>query len=141
LRPPALDELGLSAALSQAVTRLTLGSIAARVEVSDLPALPAALEVAIYRIVSEAVTNLVRHAGASRCAVTLKLDGHTVCTSIVDDGQGMHPGGSLGHGLDTMRERAEELGGRLEVSYQAGTTIRAIIPLGRGDDDHARSGG
>jgi signal transduction histidine kinase len=75
LRPPALDELGLAGACAQAVERLTAGSgLAATVEAcNDLPALPAAVEVAAYRIVVEAVTNTVRHARARRCRVSMAL--------------------------------------------------------------------
>ena len=73
LRPPALDELGLADACAQAVDRLTGGSgLAATVHASDdLPALPAAVEVAAYRIVVEAVTNTVRHACARSCRVSI----------------------------------------------------------------------
>ena len=76
LRPPALDELGLAGACAQAVERLTAGAdLAASVHASDdLPALPAAVEVAAYRIVVEAVTNTVRHARARHCQVSLALD-------------------------------------------------------------------
>ena len=76
LRPPALDELGLAGACTQAVERLTAGAdLAVSVHASDdLPALPAAVEVAAYRIVVEAVTNTVRHARARRCDVSLAFD-------------------------------------------------------------------
>jgi hypothetical protein len=73
LRPPALDELGLAGACTQAVTRLTAeGGVAVVIDAEDqLPVLPAAVEVAAYRIVVEAVTNIVRHASASHCSVSL----------------------------------------------------------------------
>jgi signal transduction histidine kinase len=75
LRPPALDELGLAGACAQAVERLTAGSgLAASIDACDhLPALPAAVEVAAYRIVVEAVTNTVRHAHARHCQVSMTV--------------------------------------------------------------------
>lgn len=86
---------------------------------------------AIYRIVTEAVTNVIRHARAARCTVTVSCHGPTVCVSVVDDGRGEGPHADPGHGLDTMRERAEELGGRFEICYDQGTTVRAEIPAGK----------
>ena len=131
LRPPALDELGLAGACAQAVERLTAGSgMAASVQASDdLPALPAAVEVAAYRIVVEAVTNAVRHARARRCRVSIACIPAGVAVEVTDDGTGLVASGHPGHGLAIMRERAEELGGTVTVKDGSpGVTIQARLP-------------
>jgi signal transduction histidine kinase len=131
LRPPALDELGLSGALTQVTHRLTIGtSIDVELSVDDLPALPAAMEVAAFRIVTEAVTNTVRHSSATSCTATITADDSWLRIRVSDDGKGFNvDGGVAGHGLQTMRERAEELGGRLHISNGSGVTITASLPL------------
>lgn len=130
LRPPALDELGLLGALSQTLDRLFAGSpVTMTLQAGQLPDLPAAVEVAAYRIVSEAATNVVRHADASTCAVTLEdIDG-TLRITVKDNGnRTLPPDRTSGNGLQTMRERAEELRGRLSLIPGAGTTIVAELP-------------
>ena len=132
LRPPALDELGLAAACTQAVERLTAeAGLGASVDAGDdLPALPAAVEVAAYRIVVEAVTNIVRHARARHCQVTLALAATALAVTITDDGIGLAAGGHYGNGLAIMRERAEELGGTVRVSDASpGVTVQARLPV------------
>ena len=131
LRPPALDELGLAGACAQAVGRLTAGSdLAASVDApDDLPALPAAVEVAAYRIVVEAVTNTVRHARARHCRVSITLIPAGLAVEVTDDGTGLAASGQPGHGLAIMRERAEELGGTVTVrDGSPGVTIQARLP-------------
>ena len=135
LRPPVLDELGLVPALRE--TAVQYGGNALEVCVrapEDLPPLPAAVEVAAYRIAQEAMTNVVRHAGARHCRVDLSLEGESGSLSlrVEDDGRG--PGGGPGVGLSSMRERAEELGGTCTVERSAGgtgTTVVATLPLQR----------
>jgi signal transduction histidine kinase len=133
LRPPALDELGLDGALEQVVSRLGAGSgVAVDLSVGELPPLSAAVEVAVFRIVSEAVTNAVRHAAATRCTVEVTPAGRLLRVTVTDDGSGVRDGGPAGHGLQTMRERAEELRGRLRVTTGpggGGTTVAAEIPV------------
>jgi signal transduction histidine kinase len=120
LRPPAIDEIGLAAAIDQAVQRLVSGTtVRCSVVVGRLAALSAASEVAAYRIVSEAVTNVVRHSGARSCQVCLD-----VAEGALADGS------TRGNGLETMRERAEELGGHLTVTSSGGTTVCAELPVG-----------
>ena len=131
LRPPALDELGLAGACAQAVERLTAGSgLAASVQASDdLPALPAAVEVAAYRIVVEAITNTVRHARARRCRVSIACIPAGLAIEVADDGTGLVASGLPGHGLAIMRERAEELGGTVTVrDGSPGVTVQARLP-------------
>ncbi len=131
LRPPALDELGLAGACAQAVERLTAGpGLAASVDAcDDLPALPAAVEVAAYRIVVEAVTNTVRHARARRCRVSIGCTPAGLAVEVTDDGTGLHEAGQHGHGLAIMRERAEELGGTFAVTDGSpGVTVEALLP-------------
>jgi signal transduction histidine kinase len=132
LRPPAIDELGLGSALVQATSRLTSRSgTTIRVDVDDpLPALPAAIEVATYRIVTEAVTNVVRHADAGACVVTVASRDRVLVVDIADDGNGLDGSTSSGNGLVTMRERAEELGGSFALrSDQTGTTVAVTLPV------------
>ena len=132
LRPPALDELGLAGACTQAVERLTAGAdLAVSVHASgDLPALPAAVEVAAYRIVVEAVTNTVRHASARHCDVSLALTPAGLAVTITDDGTGFRTPGDHGNGLAIMRERAEELGGAATVTGAApGVIVAAQLPV------------
>ena len=131
LRPPALDELGLNGALTQITQRLTAGTVTAvDLDVADLPPLSAALEVAAYRIVTEAVTNVVRHANATICHIALQAHDGTLEIVVSDDGRGIdHPKSTNGNGLHTMRERAEELRGRLDVRSEHGTTVAALLPL------------
>jgi signal transduction histidine kinase len=133
LRPPALDELGLVGALEQATARLAGGtSLVVDVEAGDLPELSAALEVAAYRIVTEAVTNVVKHAQASRCVVALTADHGMLRITVTDDGVGLphRRSRASGHGLHTMRERAEELRGRLRVTPASpGTSVVAELPV------------
>ena len=131
LRPPALDELGLAGACAQAADRLTAGTeLTATVLASqDMPPLPAAVEVAAYRIVVEAVTNAVRHARARCCQVSMSYRDHALAITVTDDGMGLRATGSQGHGLAIMRERAEELGGTATVTNSSpGVTVQARLP-------------
>jgi len=131
LRPPALDELGLAGACEQAVERLTAGAdVSASVRASDdLPALPAAVEVAAYRIIVEAVTNTVRHARARHCQVSVNYSEAALAIVVTDDGAGLLNSAGHGHGLAIMRERAEELGGTVAVrDGSPGVTVEARLP-------------
>jgi signal transduction histidine kinase len=131
LRPPAIDEIGLAAAIDQAVQRLVSGTtVRCSVVVGRLAALSAASEVAAYRIVSEAVTNVVRHSGARSCQVCLDVAEGALRITVTDDGRGVADGSTRGNGLETMRERAEELGGHLTVTSSGGTTVCAELPVG-----------
>jgi signal transduction histidine kinase len=134
LRPPALDELGLVGAVRQLSASLEgqqRNGLRVHVEAADLPALPAAVEVAAYRIVQEALTNVVRHAGAQSACVRLYGDGAALCVAVDDDGIGMAENRQAGVGMNSMRERADELGGACVVSARAGggTSVLATLPL------------
>jgi two-component system NarL family sensor kinase len=133
LRPPALDDLGLVAALQTQAATLGQGSDAMMVSVEadgDLASLPAAVEVAAYRIVLEAVTNATRHAHAQHCRVRLRPNG-TLGIEVRDDGVGLQPGWHAGVGVTSMRERAVELGGtlRVEPAEGGGTVVTASLPV------------
>ncbi|MDP9373135.1 MAG: sensor histidine kinase, partial [Chloroflexota bacterium] len=130
LRPPALDELGLVAALRQhAAGPLGLG---VTVEApAALPPLPAAVEVAAYRIAQEAVTNAARHARARSCVVRLTPETAALRVEVADDGVGLPPERAAGVGLHSMRERAAELGGSCVVEGRpgGGTRVVAMLPI------------
>jgi len=144
LRPPALDELGLVAALRQLASRYAssgapdpaAGEQGVHVIVEapdDLPRLPAAVEVAAYRIAQEALTNVVRHARARACLVRLAVSDALELT-VTDDGVGLPRAHAAGVGLLSMRERATELGGSCVVEPEGGggTRVSARIPLTKG---------
>jgi signal transduction histidine kinase len=133
LRPPALDDLGLLATLHQLAERYGAEGEQLRVVVEvpeDLPHLPAAVEVAIYRIAQEALTNVVRHAQAKSCIVRLAVN-EDVALDVVDDGVGIPEERSGGVGLSSMRERAAELGGTcvIEPALEGGTRVSVWMPL------------
>jgi signal transduction histidine kinase len=136
LRPPALDDLGLVGAVRQQAERLLVPGVSAEVVAgAGADDLPAAVEVAAYRIASEALANVARHAAASTCRVELarRPDGALVVT-VTDDGRGIAPGAPAGVGLASLRERAAELGGRCTVECPAtgGTVVRAVLPADGG---------
>ncbi|MFL6238910.1 MAG: GAF domain-containing sensor histidine kinase [Actinomycetes bacterium] len=131
LRPPALDEVGLVAALQQKATALSEAPLLIEVDgPAHLPALPAAAEVAAYRIAMEAMTNATRHARATRCQVTVAVNGALEVT-IADNGVGVPPDVRPGIGMGSMRERAAELSGSCSITRrgEGGTTVRAVIPI------------
>ncbi|WP_141014405.1 sensor histidine kinase [Nocardioides sambongensis] len=131
LRPPALDDRGLVGALRQQAEAL---AVPLRVRVADdVPApLPAAVEVAAFRIAGEALVNVSRHAEAASAALCLERDGADLVLVVADDGVGIAAEAVAGVGLVSMRERAEELGGSLDVSCPEprGTRVRVRLPLG-----------
>src|SRR6266568_2560795 len=133
LRPPALDELGLVGSLREEVGRLQYEAPALTVTLDapgdGLTDLSAAAEVACYRIVTEALTNVTRHAHATRCSVRIRLD-RDLDVEICDDGVGLAEGWRAGVGIASMRERVTELGGDLviEASLPHGTRINARLP-------------
>lgn len=132
LRPPALDDRGLVGALTQQAERITgSGGPQVTVEAAELGALPAAVEVAAYRIAGEALTNVARHARARRATVRLQRDDRDLLVEVADDGTGIAAEAQAGVGLVSLRERAAELGGRSEVTCPAtgGTVVRAWLPL------------
>ena len=150
LRPPALDDLGLVPAIRQqaanhgllagdlpngsTVTVSSKNGLVFKVEATeDPPPLPAAVEVACYRIAQEAIANASRHSGARSCHVGLSVDDyeHVLELEVADDGVGMPEGRQAGVGMSSMRERAEELGGTLSVEAlpQGGTRVLARLPL------------
>ena len=128
LRPPALDDRGLVGALRQQGEQL---HPPATVVADDLGPLPAAVEVAAFRIASEAMTNVARHARASRCVLRLEVVDSALLVEVADDGVGIAPDARAGVGLVGLRERAAELGGRSEITCPptGGTVVRAWLPL------------
>ncbi len=130
LRPPTLDDLGLTASVRALAYRLSTATVSVRVDAEDLPELSAALDVAAYRIVAEAVTNAVRHANASVVAVSLAVRGGMLEIDVADDGCGLPAHPVRGLGLTSMRLRAEELGGDLRLrSTRHGTSVTARLPV------------
>lgn len=132
LRPPALDDRGLVGALSQQAERLSAGGPLTTVDAGDLGTLPAAVEVAAYRIAGEALTNVARHAHATRCTLRLEAGDRALVVTVEDDGRGIAGDAEAGVGMVSLRERADELGGTVEVCCPPGrgTVVRAVLPLG-----------
>ena len=123
LRPPALDQLGLVGAVRQQARLLTERDpgLEVGVDAAGVVELPAAVEVAAYRIATEALRNVSQHASARHCRVCLSLNGSGVLRlEIEDDGVGMSSTRRIGVGLSAMRERAAELGG---------TRVTALLPV------------
>jgi signal transduction histidine kinase len=136
LRPPALDQLGLAGALCDFVEQYGVSDPASDVPdftvhiPESLPVLPAAVEVAAYRIVQEAANNVVRHAQARHAEIAIGANGALDIT-VSDDGRGLPEHVHYGVGLSSMRERAEELGGYCSIENRAGggTHLHARIPI------------
>jgi signal transduction histidine kinase len=133
LRPPALDELGLVKAVRAYVDQQNLDGLRISVEdAGNLSSLPAAVEVAAYRIALEGFTNITRHAQASSADIRIYPETNSLIVEVIDDGIGLPDPIPVGVGVASMRERAEELGGRLELSSQrTGTQVRACLPITR----------
>jgi signal transduction histidine kinase len=163
LRPAALDDLGLVAAIRQQaeghgfVVNGFSGEIEREASGEDglvsfsmeapeiLPLLSAAVEVAVFRIAQEALTNVARHAHARTCRVRISIDraGGALNLEVTDDGVGTPESRRAGVGLSSMRERAEELGGTLSIqTAPAGSTrvlARLLLPLSEERPEAARS--
>lgn len=132
LRPPELDALGLSGALRELAVFLSGPSL--KVEATlppEIVSLSKQVEVAAYRIVAEALTNVVRHAQATRAEITVTLTETRLAVEVCDDGVGVPPDASRnGMGLRFMAQRAKEIAG--EFSYEStddGTSVRAVLPV------------
>ncbi|MGW2216883.1 sensor histidine kinase [Nonomuraea sp. NPDC001684] len=129
LRPPALDDLGLAAAVRALAA--PDGPAAEVITEGDLTGLPAAVEVAVYRIAQEALTNVRRHARATRVRVELRREPGALRLLVADDGRGLPPEHRSGVGLTSMRERTAELGGICLVGGApgTGTTVEVMLPV------------
>jgi signal transduction histidine kinase len=133
LRPPALDSLGLVGAIRTHVVTIGHGPVEITVDApTSLPPLPAAVEIAGYRIVLEALNNVLRHAHATHCVVRMFVDpGEALTVSVIDDGDGTPDERVDGLGLSSMLDRATELGGRCTItgSVHGGTAVVARLPF------------
>jgi signal transduction histidine kinase len=142
LRPPALDELGLAGAIRDFSAGMKLNpnsSTELEIEILEpiegLPPLPAAIEVAAYRIVTEALTNVSRHSKAHRCKVSFNIESingsRVFLLEISDDGEGLPLKRKPSVGMRSMRERAEEIGGNIQIEsgQNRGTRVSARLPF------------
>jgi signal transduction histidine kinase len=132
LRPASLERLGLHGALDALVEEsANRGEFGAETEIAIAAPLSGDEERGVYRLVQEALTNVVKHAGAGQVAVTVLADDGQVRIEVRDDGKGFDPSAGPGRGLLGMRERVEMLGGELEVDSHPGegTRIATALPL------------
>jgi two-component system sensor histidine kinase DegS len=135
LRPVALDELGLVPALREHLARCQQEhGLIVEFAADGGQRLPASVETALFRIVQEAVNNVLRHADAEHVCVTLIRDADQARLCVADDGQGFdtqRPQSSKHVGLWSMQERVAQLGGRFEVHSTPGqgTTVNMVVPL------------
>lgn len=140
LRPPMLSELGLIPTLHWLARQFeTQYRISTRLQVPEVCRLPEAIEMAIFRIVQEALTNVARHARARTVSIELTLEPRRVICMVNDDGRGFDPDAVLQAesprlGLLGMRERARQLGGTLVITsaVERGTIVRATFPYAGG---------
>ena len=135
LRPAALDRQGLVGALRDTAKSLGMGGpgrpqFALRAD--PLPLLPPEVEESAFRIVAESMTNVTRHSGAEHCSVEINQANGDLRVGVIDDGYGYASAQPMGHGLDSMRKRASDVGGRLTVApiEPHGTEVSAVLPLG-----------
>jgi two-component system sensor histidine kinase UhpB len=133
LRPEALDELGLWSALAALAERISEQSglrIERRVD-GSLPDLSGEAELVIYRVAQEALTNVVRHAGADQAALLLERRPQRVVLHVVDGGRGLGAGDGDGVGLRGMRERAAMVGAELSIADRAegGVEVMLAVPV------------
>lgn len=136
LRPPLLDNLGLSAAIEAHVAEFGQRSgLQVEIDVDEeLPELAEGCPIALFRIMQEALTNVLRYAKAGRVRVSLRRDGHNVVLEITDDGIGIADDildKPMAHGMLGMRERAAQIGGTFHVTRGAaskGTLVRVTLP-------------
>jgi signal transduction histidine kinase len=133
LRPPVLDEFGLVSAIREHVAPYTgPGGLQITFEATEpMPSLPAAAEVAAYRIALEAFTNIVQYAEATHCDIKILLENNSLLLEITDNGKGLPPNRHSGVGLTSMRERASQLGGECNIEDlpAGGTRVRARLPI------------
>ncbi|MFF2268606.1 sensor histidine kinase [Cellulosimicrobium cellulans] len=135
LLPPSLDEHGLEVALGELAGRQALGGFVVDVRCDPCDGLDPRVAAAAYAIASESVVNAARHSGAGECRLTVRLGDRCVVVTCEDDGRGIAPDATRGVGSRSLRERTDELGGRLEVSAvrpdggRPGTRVRATLPL------------
>ncbi|KLN35594.1 hypothetical protein FB00_04730 [Cellulosimicrobium funkei] len=135
LLPPSLDEHGLEVALGELAGRQALGGFVVDVRCDPCDGLDPRVAAAAYAIASESVVNAARHSGAGECRLTVRLGDGCVVLTCEDDGRGIAPDATRGVGSRSLRERADELGGRLEVAAvradgeRPGTRVRATLPL------------
>ena len=145
LRPTALDDLGLKAALAGHVAAVGRQS---GIETSfesegDIASVPQDVQVVTYRVAQEALSNAVRHSGAEHLNVRLEREDGSVELSVADDGRGFtFDQASRGLGLAGMRERALLVNGELQVESrpQVGTRVRLLVPIANIDDVHGNRG-
>jgi len=130
LRPPALDDLGLAGALAAQAASLSRDDLNIVVRSDDrLDHLPAAVEVAAFRIASEAMNNVARHAQARMCHVSISNHG-ALSIEVTDDGIGVEDSAGSGLGFASMHDRIDEVRGRLHISnrHDGGTCVHAVLP-------------
>ena len=130
LRPSALDQVGLEEAVRQVADSL---GVTLEWQGALPDQLPAAVEVAAYRIATEALTNVARHAQADSAVLEVAVEDGVLRLSVSDYGVGFPAGSPVGVGLPAMRERVEELGGSFAVRSAAGdgTRVTATLPCGQ----------
>ena len=133
LRPPVLDEFGLVTAIREHVAPYTgPNGLQITFDITEpMPPLPAAVEVAAYRIALEAFTNIINHAQANTCQITIKVENNSLLLVISDNGKGLLQNNHAGIGLTSMRERANELGGEfmIENNPSGGALVQARLPI------------
>jgi two-component system sensor histidine kinase UhpB len=134
LRPEALDDLGLPSALAVLADRFAqqLGLEIAEHLPLSLPPLAPEVELVVYRVAQEALTNVARHSASSRAEMTLECDFDRLVLVVRDDGLGLAPGHTPGTGMRGMRERATLIGAELEISNRhsgPGCEVRLEVPL------------
>jgi signal transduction histidine kinase len=140
LHPPLLDESGFAAAAAWYVDGFNKRSpIQVRLQLPDSIRLPGSVEIVLFRVLQESLTNITKHAGSATVDVLLQVDPNVICLSIRDYGKGISAerlakmngsGSDVGVGIAGMRERLKELGGRLEIeSDSTGTLLKASVPL------------
>lgn len=135
LRPSVLDRVGLADAVRQTASSLGIGvpgGVDFELEVVAGQTLTPQVEEAAFRIVAESLTNVSRHASARRCTVSVRSSEHELSLHICDDGAGLAPDHTPGHGLESMAKRVADLGGRIVIAPATprGTQVSALLPLG-----------